>query len=585
MTEINLILFFVGLLLFLSVLASSLARFGPPLLLIFLVVGMLAGQDGLGQIDFDNVPLAFFIANLALAVILLDGGLRTHLQTFRVALWPALSLATVGVAISATLAGAFIATWMDLDWRYGLLLGAIVASTDAAAVFSQLRHSGVTLNQRVSATLEIESGTNDPMAIFLVTFLLSTINSDEAVTVASVLGDVLRQFGIGIVGGLALGYILSALSARLRLVEGLYALLIASGGLMAFTAINQIGGSGFLGIYIVGLVVGNRRNHATEHVFRVMDGLAWLAQAGMFLVLGLLVNPAQLLDHGVSAGLIALFLIFVARPVAVWLSLLPFHFPSREQGFIAWVGLRGAVPIVLSLFPLMANLEGARFLFDITFAVVLVSLLVQGTSLSAMARLLKLQVPRQPGPTASFAFSGTRPDPYVLLAFRIQPASSLAAATDDALRRFDGVRCIAVTRARRLLFPKEGFVFAARDQLYLLTPERHREELGRVFRGEGRNAPQPRRFFGSFTLRADATMQTLAESYALMLDPEQRDMRIADYMRRRLRRRPVEGDVVDIDTLRLTVRTLHVGVIESVGLQLLDGERTREREHKGRKRR
>ncbi|MES1926821.1 potassium/proton antiporter [Salinisphaera sp. T31B1] len=572
MSDINIILFFTGLLLFLSVLASSLARFGPPLLLIFLLVGMLAGQDGLGRIDFDNVPLAFFIANLALAVILLDGGLRTHIQTFRVALSPALSLATVGVLVSASLAGAFIAVWLNVDWRYGLLLGSIVASTDAAAVFSQLRNSGVTLNQRVSATLEIESGTNDPMAIFLVTFLLTTISSDAGFTASVVAEQILRQFGIGIVGGVVLGYGLSFLVSRMQLVEGLYALLIASGGLMAFTAINQLGGSGFLGIYLVGLIVGNRRNHASEHVFRVMDGLAWLAQAGMFLVLGLLVNPIQLWAHAGSAALIALFLIFIARPLAVWLSLLPFHFPSREQGFIAWVGLRGAVPIVLSLFPLMAELEGAQFLFDITFAVVLVSLIIQGTSLGWMARRLKLQVPREPGPEATFGFDGTRPDTHVLLAFRIQRSSSLATTQGEALFRFPGVRCIAVTRNNRLLFPRPRFVFAVDDLLYLITPDRHREELGVLFRGDSKNAPEVRTFFGSFTLHGDAGMDGLAAVYGLDIKPELTELSIADYMRRRLRRRPVEGDIVDIDRVRLAVRTIESGVIASVGLRLMDIE-------------
>ncbi|ROO29011.1 potassium transporter [Salinisphaera orenii MK-B5] len=574
MIDTNVILFFVGLLLFLSVLASSLARFGPPLLLIFLIVGMLAGEDGPGQINFNNVPVAYFVANLALAVILLDGGLRTHFQTFRVALRPALSLATFGVLISATLAGAFIAVWLNVDWRYGLLLGSIVASTDAAAVFSQLRNSGVTLNQRVSATLEIESGTNDPMAIFLVTFLLGAIESDKGFTPSTILSEIAHQFGIGIAGGIVLGYVLSFLISRLRLVEGLYALLIVSGGLMAFTAINQLGGSGFLGIYVVGLVVGNRRNHASEHVFRVMDGLAWLAQAGMFLVLGLLVNPNQLWDHAGSAALIALFLIFVARPVAVWMSLLPFHFPSREQGFIAWVGLRGAVPIVLSLFPLMADLEGGQFLFDITFAVVLVSLLIQGTSLAWMARLLKLQLPREPGAVARFDFEGTRPDPYILLAFRIQPASSLAATQGDALARFDKLRCIAVTRGPRLLFPKRGFVYAANDLLYLITPERHAEELSLLFRGKNRDSePAARAFFGSFILHGNATMAELATVYGVTLEARQGELEIADYMRRRLRRRPVEGDVVDVDGLRLTVRTLDAGVIETVGLRLREPER------------
>ncbi|MES1945904.1 NhaP-type Na+/H+ and K+/H+ antiporter [Salinisphaera sp. C84B14] len=584
MTDTNIILFFVGLLLFLSVVASSLARFGPPLLLIFLLVGMLAGQDGPGQIDFDNVPLAFFIANLALAIILLDGGLRTHLQTFRVALWPALSLATVGVLVSASLAGAFIAVWLNLDWRYGLLLGSIVASTDAAAVFSQLRSSGVTLNQRVSATLEIESGTNDPMAIFMVTFLLATIDASEGFTASSIASEIVSQFGIGIAGGLLLGYGLSFLASRVRLVEGLYALLVASGGLMAFTAINQLGGSGFLGIYLVGLVVGNRRNHASEHVFRVMDGLAWIAQAGMFLVLGLLVNPHQLWAHAGAAALIAAFLMFVARPLAVWLSLLPFNFPTREQGFIAWVGLRGAVPIVLSLFPLMAELEGAQFLFDITFAVVLVSLIVQGSSLAWTARLLKLEVPQEPGPQATFGFLGQRRQNFVLLAFRIEPASSLATTQGEALQRFEGLRCIAVTRAHRLLFPKAHFVYAVGDLLYLITPAQHSDELGKLFRGDTKHAPEARRFFGSFTLRGDAAMSELAGVYDLSLSEHHWELSIADYMRRRLKRRPVEGDVVDVDGLRLTVRSLHAGIIETVGLQLHDDSEA-ESETKSTKRR
>lgn len=569
MSDTNIILFFVGLVLFLSVVASSLARFGPPLLLIFLICGMLAGGEGIGHIRFDNVPTAYFIANLALAVILLDGGLRTHLDSFRVALRPALSLATVGVLVSASLAGAFIAVVLDVDWRYGLLLGSIVASTDAAAVFSQLRSSGVTLNQRVSATLEIESGTNDPMAIFLVTYLITAIGQDGSFNVSTIAGELLRQFGIGTIGGLALGYALSLLVSKLRLVEGLYALLICSGGVMAFTAINQLGGSGFLGIYLVGLVVGNRRNHATEHVFRVMDGLAWLAQAGMFLVLGLLVNPSQLWADAVPAFMIALFLIFIARPAAIFVSLLPFHFPSREQGFIAWVGLRGAVPIVLSLFPLMAHLKGGQFLFDITFAVVLLSLLIQGTSLGAMARLLKLEVPREPLPEAVFELEGRRPEHYQILAYRIQPASTLADTTADILRRFSGLRVIAATRGDRLLFPKPGFVYTVRDQLYLLAPEEHTHELGRLFRGDGkRNEPQPRTFFGSFTVNGNAGIQDLTDAYGIDIDPAWARLSIADYMRRRLRRRPVEGDMVDLESLSLTVHTLDNGVIDQVGLQL-----------------
>lgn len=568
MEGIYLIILFVSFLLFLSVLASSLARFGPPLLLIFLVMGMLAGQDGPGQITFDSVPLAFLVANLSLAIILLDGGLRTHIQTFRVGLLPALSLATVGVVLTAALAGAFAVWLLEVDWRYALMLGTIIASTDAAAVFSQLRQGGVALNQRVSATLEIESGTNDPMAIFMVLFLLELGMGEQQLTVGAIVGELVTEFGIGIAGGLVLGYALSLLLSQVRLVEGLYALLIASGGLMAFTVIHQLGGSGFLGIYLVGLIVGNRRNHASEHVFRAMDGLAWLAQASMFLVLGLLVDPEQLWDYAGYAVLIGLFLMFIARPAAVWVSLLPFRFPAREQAFVAWVGLRGAVPIVLSLFPLMAGMDGARLLFDITFAVVLMSLIVQGISMAPMARLLRLQVPREQGPEADFQFDGTRPDPYAILAFRIQPTSNLAATPGEGLTRFEGVRCIAVTRGARLLFPRKGFVFAARDLLYLTTPTRHSEELGALFRGDTKNVPPPDRLYGTFVLRGDAPMAEVGQAYKLLLEPLDAEQTLAEVIRRRLHRRPVEGDEVHVDGLRFTVRTMIDGRIDQVGLKL-----------------
>lgn len=569
MADINIIIFFIGLILFLSVFASSLARFGPPLLLIFLICGMLAGSEGIGHIQFSSVPLAFFIANIALAIILLDGGLRTSLRTFRVGLRPALSLATVGVFVSASLAGVFIAALLDVNWRYGLLLGSIVASTDAAAVFSQLRNSGVALNQRVTATLEIESGTNDPMAIFLVTYLMTAINQHQDFQIVSVAGDLLRQFGIGAIGGLTLGYALSWLVSRLPLVEGLYALLIVSGGIMAFTTINQLGGSGFLGIYLLGMVVGNRRNEATEHVFRVMDGLAWLAQAGMFLVLGLLVHPSQLWTDAGPAFLIALFMIFVARPAAVWLSLLPFHFPSREQGFIAWVGLRGAVPIVLSLFPLMIHLEGSQFLFDLTFAVVLVSLLIQGTSLGAMARLLKLQVPQAPEPTETFELDGERDDCFQIVAFHIEPDSILANTSGDALTHYADLRVIAITRGSRLRFPRAGFVYAAGDKLYLLAARRHRMALGRLFRGDAdHGSVAPGRFFGRFTLDGRASSGELADTYGLTLSADDRERNLAHLMRKRLRRRPVEGDIVDMGALHLIVRRLDAGTIDQIGLQL-----------------
>ena len=367
----NHLLFLGGLLIFISVLASTIsARFGLPLLLVFLAVGMLAGPEGPGGIQFNDFPRAFFIANLALAVILLDGGLRTRMHTFRVALKPALSLATLGVVMTAAAIGAFACLLLDFDWRYGLLLGSIVGSTDAAAVFSLLRHSGINLNERVGATLEIESGANDPMAIFLVMALVAMLSGEAAPGPLNLLLTFGQQFSLGIAGGLAGGWLLAQLLRKVRMAEGLYALLIVSGGLILFSVTNNLGGSGFLAIYLCGLVVGNRKNHATEHVLKVMDGLAWLAQAGMFLILGFLVTPTRLFADALPSLMIGLFIIVAARPLAVFIGLLPFKFPRRELLFVSWVGLRGAVPIVLAVFPLLAGLPHSETIFSITCSVV-----------------------------------------------------------------------------------------------------------------------------------------------------------------------------------------------------------------------
>ncbi|MDT0634021.1 potassium/proton antiporter [Spectribacter hydrogenoxidans] len=572
MDAINTLLLFAGLLLFLSVVATPLSRFGFPLLLIFLGVGMLAGEDGPGQIDFDDFSVAFLVGNLALAVILLDGGLRTRYQTFRVALKPALSLASLGVVLCAGLTGGFIAWLLDVDWRYGLLLGSIVGSTDAAAVFSQLRQGGMALNQRVSATLEIESGTNDPMAIFLVLFLLQALTSDAELTWLHLLQGLLLQFGIGALAGVGLGFALSWLVERIPLVEGLYALLIVSGGLITFSAINQVGGSGFLGVYLLGLVVGNRPNHATEHVFRVMDGLAWLAQAGMFLILGLLVTPSELMMNALPASLIALFLIFVARPIAVFVSLAPFHFPWREQLFIAWVGLRGAVPVVLAIFPLMAALTGARFLFDITFAVVIVSLLLQGTTIALAARLLGLQVPEPGRPLDQTELHGGGRLRFMLSLFRVEPGSRFENRPIEALPQARRVRWLAVLRGKRFLFPGRHFRLRADDRVYLAHPARHTDWLAGQFRAEtGLSDISPRRFYGNFILHGESPMRALATMYGIELEGTERDLTLDEFIRQHLNRKAVAGDSIKLAHIGLRVRSVDGrGRITTAGLRIRD---------------
>jgi cell volume regulation protein A len=401
------------------------SRMGVPFLLVFLVVGMAAGEDGPGGIDFDDFSLSFLIGNLALAVILLDGGLRTRLQTFRVGLRPALVLASAGVAVTAGATGLF-ATWvLGIDWRTGLLLGAIVASTDAAAVFSLLKSSGLRLNDRVGATLEIESGVNDPMAIFLTLTLIAVVQTATVPGVGALGFEFLRQFGVGAAAGVAGGWAMAATARWWAVGEGLAAILVGAVGVGVFALTNLLGGSGFLAVYLFGLVAGHRASAGHGEMLRAMDGLAWLAQAGLFLLLGLLVTPSELPQLLGAALAIAVFLIAVARPLAVLACLAPFRFAPAETAYVSWVGLRGAVPIVLALFPLLAGVPQAKLLFNVAFVVVLVSLLIQGTTVTWAARRLRVELPQRDGPVAEHALAGGQ----VLAEFRVAagaPACGLA---------------------------------------------------------------------------------------------------------------------------------------------------------------
>ena len=398
-----------ALLVFFSVLAGLFsARAGFSFLLVFLLAGILAGEDGPGGVVFDDVNLSFWVGNVALAVILLDGGLRTDFATFRTGLRPAMLLATVGVVMSAGLTGLGAWWLLGLDWRLALLLGSIVGSTDAAAVFALLKSSGVRLNERVAATLEIESGMNDPMAVYLtIAFIgiaLAHASGSQAGGGAdawlAALRTLAQQFGIGGAAGLAGGFAMAALLGRTypRLAPqggsgGILALLCVSLGLAVFAATSWVGGSGFLAVYVMGVTARARARDAVAPALSALDGYAWLSQAGMFLLLGLLLTPRELLP-GLPAALgVAAFLMLIARPLTVWLCLLPFRFEPREVVYIAWVGLRGAVPIVLAVFPLMAGVPGARTLFNAAFVVVLTSLVLQGSTIAWSARKLRVNLP------------------------------------------------------------------------------------------------------------------------------------------------------------------------------------------------
>jgi len=397
MDTVNLPLLAGATLIFIGVLAGLFtSRLGLSFLLVFILTGIMAGEDGLGGFRFDNYWLSFWVGNVALAIILLDGGLRTAYATFRTGLRPAALLATVGVLMTAGITAAAAVWLLDLSWPTALLLGAIVGSTDAAAVFSLMSRSGVRLNERVFSTLEIESGMNDPMAIYLTLSFIALVVAPQTWGVSSLTLSFIQQFGWGCLIGVAGGALMAALLARIAQRDAggsIMALLIGAGGLMVFAATGLMGGSGFLAVYLFGLVLANRAAPSIAPSLAAMDGFAWLGQAGMFLLLGLLVTPSKLVDSLGASLTLSAVLILVARPVAVWLCLMPWRFSARETWFISWVGLRGAVPIVLALFPLMAGLPQADLLFNVAFVVVLTSLLFQGSSIAWVARRLGVTLP------------------------------------------------------------------------------------------------------------------------------------------------------------------------------------------------
>jgi cell volume regulation protein A len=389
----NQFIFLSGLLLCLSIMAGVVSkRTGAPLLLAFLGVGVLFGQDGPGGIIFNDMQLSYTVCSFALAIILFDGGIHTPLRSFRHALRPAFSLATLGVLLTTGIAGGAIWYFLQIEPLQALLLGALFASTDAAAVFLLLRQRGVKLDSSISNTLEVESGINDPMAIFLtLTFVELIMWQGSSQGWQYILGDFIRQMGIGAAFGFAGGRLLTWFFDRVELDSGLYPIFALAGGLFVFGATNLLGGSGFLAVYIAGLLLGNHDYASKKLVQQFMDGIAWLSQLGMLLVLGLLVTPTEVIDDIPTAIIIAAILIFIARPAAVFLSLALSRFNWREKLFISWVGLRGAIPIYLAIIPVMLGVSGNYF--NLAFVVVICSLLLQGWSIRFMANLLRVVHP------------------------------------------------------------------------------------------------------------------------------------------------------------------------------------------------
>ncbi|KPH06022.1 cell volume regulation protein A [Rhizobium leguminosarum] len=542
-------------------------RFGAPLLLLFLMIGLAAGVDGLG-IEFSNNYLAYILGSIALAVILFDSGFGTPMHAFRLAAVPSLALASIGVLITASLF-AFAAMWLlNFTWLEGLLLGSIVASTDAAAVFFLLRIGGINIRDKVRSTLEVESGTNDPMAIFLTIALVEVLASGERYAGINIgmLAMFVQQMGLGVILGLLGGMMIVLIVSKLDTDRGLTPIFVLALALLVFSFTGAVGGSGFLAVYVAGIYAGNRKMQAIGTIKRFQDGMTWLAQIIMFLVLGLLATPSQFPAIIVPAILLALFLIFVARPLAIWLSLLPFDYTQQEIGFVAWVGLRGAVSILLAIMPILGGLENGQIYFNTAFIIVLVSLLVQGWTIKPVAKKLGLIIPPRIGAVDKVEVDLPGAANHELLSYRVIKDSPVLRG--ERIPRW-ATPSLVIRDGKSMRYQYAGRL-RENDLVYLFIVPSYSRLLDRLFASRAPVDEDDAEFFGAFALSPARPAADLDAAYGPgLLNESEKGLTIAELMRQRLGGKADYADRVRLGSIILIVRDLDEhDHVTSVGMSL-----------------
>jgi len=551
-----------------GILSSLLAlRFGAPLLLVFLIIGILAGDSGPGQIAFDDVRTTYLVGSVALALILFDGGLRTRFQNIRTVLAPSMTLATIGVLLTAAITAPAAKYALDLNWIEALLVGAVVASTDAAAVFLLVHAQGLRLRPRVGATLEAESGSNDPFAVFLTLMLVEYISIGHS-SAGHVLMELAREAVLGGIVGVVGGRVTVIALNRVALPQGLHAPFVATTALVIFGIAQLAHSSGFLAVYLAGIIVGNRPTRAHNSVVTFLDAATWLAQIVMFVLLGLLVSPHRLGDSIGPAIVVALVLMLVARPITVFLCLAPFRFNWREKLFIAWVGLRGAVAIFLASIPMLVGLSKAYLYFDVAFVVVIISLLLQGWTLAAAARKLHVALPRSERGPRRVELDLPGQLEQELVGYPVRPKSLY-------FRRGlipSWSKPTLVIRNEQILTPSEAEPIAPGDYIYLLAPPARAEALDRFFVDMQPSAAPDPHLLGDFMVSGEHTLSELADIYGVNVSEDEAKLTLSDYFDVHLANAPKEGATLPLDSIVLVARNLSGGRVNVVGLRLPEDE-------------
>ncbi len=453
------------------------SRLGVPSLVLFMFVGMIMGSDILGIIHFDDAKTAQMIGVLALVIILFEGGMQTQWKTLKPVIAPSLSLATIGVILTSGIVAIAAKFILDIGWLEATLFGAIVGSTDAAAVFAVLK--GQNIKPRISATLEAESGSNDPMAVFLTVAMIEIITLPEA-SIISMIGSFFVQMVVGVLLGLLFGKLAVWALNQINLdSSGLYPVFATAFALLTYGITAALSGSGLLAVYIAAIIIGNADISYRHSIFRFSEGFAWMMQISMFVILGLLVFPSELftLDIMAKGFLLSVILIIVARPIAVYLSTLSMKYNYKEVIFLSWAGLKGAVPIVLATFPLLANVEGSHLLFNVVFFVVLTSCLVQGSTITILAEKLGLTGPKKTEPIHSLELVSLGKADAEMFEYELEEDAAIVGKSLIEIPFPEGALVNAIIRNDELITPTGRTVIEPGDFLYILSARKNKQLL------------------------------------------------------------------------------------------------------------